>query len=251
MQWPKRMRGNASEQCPALVGAKQPGQHRGGKHRRCTEPGQCDRVPGNAQQRTHDVLGQHVESLRSPIEQGPPAATIGAQPVGRLAYRTVQHARAAVIERMHAVDIGQQPAQAVAVQVQAGEELRADGHRMDGRTVVMHQAGHDGLAAAGTAAHLLGGLENGDLQSGFGQGDGGGEPIGPATNHDRGLRCTFHASAPCSRSCPSRIRSRLPPSDQVTCVGIGPLGSHGCSATASATFQVPRSSTPRAASMTL
>jgi hypothetical protein len=34
-------------------------------------------------------------------------------------------------------------------------------------------------------------------------------------------------------------------------VGIGPLGSHGCSATASVTFHVPRSITPSAASMTL
>ena len=40
-------------------------------------------------------------------------------------------------------------------------------------------------------------------------------------------------------------------SDHVTSVGIGPLGSHGCSATASVTFQVPRSITPSAASITL
>ena len=35
----------------------------------------------------------------------------------------------------------------------------------------------------------------------------------------------------------------------VTLVGMGPLGSQGCSVTASATFQVPRSITPSAASI--
>lgn len=38
---------------------------------------------------------------------------------------------------------------------------------------------------------------------------------------------------------------------QVTLSGIGPLGSHGCSAAASSTFQVPRSITPSAGSITL
>ena len=52
--------------------------------------------------------------------------------------------------------------------------------------------------------------------------------------------------------------SRCPPADRVVRrvparsrpSGMGPLGSHGCSATASATRQVPRSTTPRAASIT-
>ena len=41
------------------------------------------------------------------------------------------------------------------------------------------------------------------------------------------------------------------PAVQVTSSGIGPLGSQGCSATQSGTLQEPRSTTPRAASMTL
>jgi len=73
----------------------------------------------------------------------------------------------------------------------------------------------------------------------FREGDGGGEPIGPAANHKR----SGHATAPNQGSVAGRVH--------VTCNGIGPLGSQGCSATASVTFQVPRSVTPSAASMTL
>src|SRR6201997_4635593 len=77
-----------------------------------------------------------------------------------------------------------------------------------------------------------------------------------------GCRYTFRLfllAQPASRrlSTPPRPRrphhrcAHAPPSVagrvQVTFSGIGPLGSHGCSFTASATFQVPRSITPSAA----
>ena len=67
----------------------------------------------------------------------------------------------------------------------------------------------------------------------------GSAPVGPAADHHR----SDHATAPNRPSVAGRVHA--------TCNGIGPLGSHGCSATASATFQVPRSITPSAASMTL
>ena len=114
---------------------------------------------------------------------------------------------------------------------------------MNRRAVVVQQAGHDRLAGAGAPADLVGGLEHGHLHAGLGQGDRGGEPVGPGADDGRGA----HATAGYWRF----RRRAWPASDQVTWVGIGPLGSHGCSLTASATFQVPRSITPRAASMTL
>ncbi len=95
----------------------------------------------------------------------------------------------------------------------------------------MQQTGEDGLAAARAAADLVGGFQDGHRNALGGQADSGGEPVGPAPHH----HCGTHASA--RRS------------DQLTLVGIGPLGSQGCSATASATFQVPRSITPSAASI--
>ena len=72
--------------------------------------------------------------------------------------------------------------------------------------------------------------------------DRGGQAVGPGADDDRRAHATAGYGG---------VGSRLPASDHVTWVGIGPLGSHGCSLTASDTFQVPRSITPRAASMTL
>ena len=104
----------------------------------------------------------------------------------------------------------------------------------------MQQAGHDGLARASAAADLVGRLQHRDLHTLLREGDGGGEPVRPAAHHQRSLA---HVVAPNRPSVVGRVH--------VTCNGIGPLGSQGCSATASATFQVPRSITPSAASMTL
>ncbi len=88
--------------------------------------------------------------------------------------------------------------------------------------------------------------------AGLGEPDRGGQAVRPGP-HDNSCA---HAKAPWSWSSSSRItdgfvRDLVPASDQVTSVGIGPLGSQGCSLTASPTFQVPRSITPSAASMSL
>src|SRR5262245_8968060 len=111
---------------------------------------------------------------------------------------------------------------------------------MNRRAMVVHEPGEDGLAAARATADFVSGLQHRDLHPLLGECDGGGESIGPTAHHGR---CA-HATAPCPRSCFASA------ADQVTWIGIGPLGSHGCSLTASATFQVPRSITPSAASMT-
>ena len=103
----------------------------------------------------------------------------------------------------------------------------------------MQQAGQDRLARASAAADLVGRFQHRHLHPLFREGDGGSEPVWPAANHNG----SGHATAPNRGSVAGRVH--------VTCSGIGPLGSQGCSATASATFQVPRSITPSAASMTL
>ena len=72
------------------------------------------------------------------------------------------------------------------------QELRADGHRVDRRAVVVQQAGHDRLAGAGAAADLVGGFQHGDLHAGLGEGDRGGQAVGPGADDDRGA----HARAP-------------------------------------------------------
>lgn len=107
----------------------------------------------------------------------------------------------------------------------------------------MEETGQDRLAAAGATAHLVGGLDDGDPHVLPGQQDGGGESVGPAAHHHG----RTHAGVLTSEAVPSATCR----ADQVTWYGIGPSGSHGCAFTASATRQVPRSITPRAASMTL
>ena len=69
-------------------------------------------------------------------------------------------------------------------------------------------------------------------------------PLGPPPT-------TIAVLMPLRRTGGARVRRLAGRRARSRRVGIGPLGSHGCSATASATFQVPRSITPRAASMTL
>ncbi len=94
----------------------------------------------------------------------------------------------------------------------------------------------------GCPTDLVGGLQDGHPQTSLGEGDRGREAVWSGADDDRGAHATAVGAV---------FGVRLAASDQVTSVGIGPLGSHGCSATASATFQVPRSITPSAASMTL
>ena len=140
---------------------------------------------------------------------------------------------------MRAIDFGPSPLQAVSLQTETVQEGGPDRHGVKRRAVVVQQARHDGLARASAAADLVGRFQHRDLHTLFREGDGGSEPVGPAANDKR----SGHATAPNRASAAGRVH--------VTCSGIGPLGSHGCSATASATFQLPRSITPSAASMTL
>ena len=93
---------------------------------------------------------------------------------------------------MDAIDLGQAPGQAVPVQAQAVDELGADGHRVDRRTVIVQQTGNDGLAAARAAADFVRGFQHGHLYARLGEGDGGGQPVRAAPHDGRGT----HVSAP-------------------------------------------------------
>lgn len=57
--------------------------------------------------------------------------------------------------------------------------------------MVVQPARQDRVAAAGTAADLIGGFEDGDRYAVLRQGDGGGQSVGPAAHHD----CRAHAEA--------------------------------------------------------
>ena len=122
----------------------------------------------------------------------PPPGAVGAQPVGGGLDRAVQHARAATVERVDAVDLREAPGQAVTIEAQPGQELRADGHRVDRRAVVVQQAGDDRLAGARAPSDVVGGFQDGDLKAGLGEGDRGGQAVRPGPHDDRGA----HASPP-------------------------------------------------------
>ena len=104
MQRPEGMGRNTSEQCPALLGAEHPGERGPGQHRGGTEPGQLQRMVREPQQRAHDVLAERVELGARVAERQPPARPVTTEAGRGLLHRAVQHAGAAVVEGMHAID---------------------------------------------------------------------------------------------------------------------------------------------------
>ena len=81
---------------------------------------------------------------------------------------------------------------------------------------------------------MVSALQHRDLDTGGSEGESGSEPVGPAADHDGvGHALTLARTTGCGYS-PAGVYPGL---RQVTVCGIGPLGSHGCSLTASATFQ--------------
>ena len=135
------------------------------------------------QQRPHDVIAEYVEPGRRVAEREPPPRPVAPQAGRGLLHRAVQHPGAAAVEGVDAIDLWPAPREAVPLQVEAGQELGADGHRMYRRAVVVQQTRDYRFAAAGPTADFVGGLQHGDLYAFGGQGDGGGEPVGAAAYH--------------------------------------------------------------------
>ncbi len=109
---------------------------------------------------------------------------------------------------------------------------RADAHGVERRAVVVQDTGQGQLAGAGAAADVVGRLEHGDVEAVLGQPDGGGEPVRARADHDGGAHCptsTVLGHEPDFGAADRRRRVH------VAWSGMGPSGSHGNSATASAT----------------
>ena len=162
------------------------------------------------------------------------------RPAARVIERAPQHAGVAAVEWMRAIDFGPSPLQAVSLQPEAVQERwtrppsgetpssgRATGREGSPRSSEHRRRSRRPLPAP--------------------------SPARPLSRGRRRQRARWARCQP-----PAQWSHRRPGAGgqscgrvHVTCSGIGPLGSHGCSFTASATFQVPRSITPSAASMTL
>ena len=61
---------------------------------------------------------------------------------------------------------------------------------MDRRAVVVQQARDDRLAGAGAPADLVGGFQHGHLHAGLGEGDRGGQAVGPGADDGRRTHTT-------------------------------------------------------------
>ena len=142
VQRPERVRGHPAEQRASLLGAEHPREPRAGQQRRQPEPGQRQRMAGCPQQRPHDVRRQLVVLGRGPAEHTPPAGTVGAEARGGFLDGPVQQPGIPAVERVRAVDLRPPPGQPVPVQAEAVQERRAGRHRVEGRAVVVQQAGH-------------------------------------------------------------------------------------------------------------
>ncbi len=211
------------------------------------------RAPGQVHDRAEDVGSEVVEPPGRAGQQGAPhPAVAGVQPGRRLLDRAVQQRSRPLRQRVRAVDLGGGPAQAVLLEPVQGRG--ADGHGMEAGAVVDEQPQPHRVARRGATADLVGGLEDGDVDAVARQGQAGSEPVGPAADHDgcgHGATRSLSGSGPRWASPRGRRRSGLVQARrQDTVSGMGPLGSQGCSLTASRTSHDPRSMTPRAASMT-
>ena len=208
---------------------------------------QHQRVAGRPQQRLHNVVGQLVVPGRGAAEGQAPAGSVAAQPGRGLLDRPVQQASLTGVERVRAVDLRPAPGQSVLVQPRPfrNGEPTAIGWKAEqwsscsrpGSSDSPERAPPPGSSAASSTVTRTPSRARATAAA---------SPLGPPPTTRRGGHAT--TSFP---SCWSLTACRAPARDQVTFSGIGPLGSHGCSATRSFTCQVPRSMTPSAASMTL
>ena len=180
VQRPEGMCRNASEQRPRRSGAEQPGAARTREApwaapNRASVSGWCGTRSSGPMMSSR----QRVEVRRRLAERQPPPRPVAAEAGRGLVHRAVQHAGAAVVEGCTQSISGHRHDRPYRSSSRLFRNVRADGHRVDRRAVVVQQAGHDGLAAAGAAADLVGGLQHGDLTPLAARAMAAASPLGP------------------------------------------------------------------------
>ncbi len=179
------VRGDAGPQRLGLFGVPQPGQDGRREHRPGSEPGHHERVARDPQDRLRGVGEQRLEVFGRWAEQALPTPAVLAQLVGGAFDRVVHRPCRPVVQRVHAVDLGLQPPQPVAAEIELRQVRRPHRHRVERRAVVVDQAGDDLLRTARPAADRGGSLQHRDLDAGARQARRGGEPVRPAADDDR------------------------------------------------------------------
>ena len=201
LQAQDRVAGEPGEQRSRLVGVESsPGHGVRRQHADSAVPGERHRVLRRDRERREQSVGQVESRLDERSEQTPVCLGVGAEPVGSLVDRPVQHGGAPAIERMYERHVGLDPLEAVITQRQVAlgdrsERRRPDGKRMNRRAHVVQHAGQRELLGAGSAARARIGLEHGHVPTGPGEGDRRHESVRPCPDD--------HSTAPGS----SRHRS--------------------------------------------
>ena len=198
---------------------------------------------GHVQHGPHEVLGERVEVRR---RAGRTAAATAAR--RRRGRRRSPRASAAARRRCRRRADGRNRSRASATPGRSAPDrapLRKADPTAIGCNAEQSSCSRPGTVSsldAGAAADLVGRLEHRDLHA----------LLREARPRQRARWARCRRRPQWSSPPPAESAGRPPCRGvHVTCNGIGPLGSQGCSATASVTFQLPRSMTPRAASMTL
>src|SRR6202011_2938983 len=116
---------------------------------------------------------------------------------------------------------------------------------MERRAVVVQQAGNGELAGPRTAAYIVGPFEHLDGDPVLSESHRRRKPVGPRPDHDRRWVHARSSELPEDAPLPVRAGTAVAGLFHSTSKRMGPSGSHGCWATASATRYEPRSITPK------
>ncbi len=168
-----------------------------------SEARHLDRVSRNPQ-RCERVAEQAVRIPEERLDQPTVVPSVGAEGARGLVEGAIDHDRFAVVERMGDGGRGHHPLEAMLLERQRSEEGRKDPHRMHGGADVVREAGQRQLAAAHSAADLVGSFEHEHAGPAAGELDRGRQPVGARADHDRvGIRIghTFDSSSWPANAC--------------------------------------------------
>ena len=130
-------------------------------------------------------VGQHpIRAARQRTEEPAVRPAVDTQPVGRLVHRPCQDGGRAVVQRVGHRQARMDQLQPVLREVELAEEARSGGQRVEGGADVVPEAGQSQLGGAAAAPDAGGGLQHPHRTPRPGQGDGGGQAIGPAADDD-------------------------------------------------------------------
>ncbi len=176
----ERVGRDAQEQSTgSLLGEGTRGPHRG-QRGSGAEPREKQGVTRDADEGAEDVFRQRRERARRGAEQGLPPPSVGAEAGRGLDDRATEQHHVAVVERVGAVDLGEDPGRFR--QVEVGEVRRAGRHRVDRGAVVLDEPREEGLAVARPSPEFVRRLDDVYVQARGRQGRGSGQPVGTAAD---------------------------------------------------------------------